>query len=368
MAIDGDELQRITADGLQVGGTLCAGPIVDGVTLDHTQHITEVVTLVASLDGATGVFSGSPSTFRSLSTQADDGWHFRADVTTSNDFFYIDGDLDDAIGNDNWNKIGFTDQRTVSAAGTLTLVASQQGITPVGALTLEAAKGIVVSSKVTSSASANKPLVMNADTGPAGDGNVNIKSGLVSTNDNTLTLTCYDLDIGIGLTPGTIDAGTGSIELYPSKDSQTVGLGVASMDMTLSNTKLGSITASGLSLGSAKNADIYVQGVTDAAVSAMALVTLLASRSGSTISFASKQSTFSALSAQVLPLDLQCCCPLPHQPVSSAPTACRSAAFRISDPRVPHRHPDRVFISLAIKLVEEHPSRACCLHTDRNNV
>ncbi len=80
MTISGDELGRITADNLTVGGGSTTAIMVDGVTQAQSMGITGLTTLDA---GTTLTFSGAATTFATLRGDADEDITVSSDLTTS---------------------------------------------------------------------------------------------------------------------------------------------------------------------------------------------------------------------------------------------------------------------------------------------
>jgi hypothetical protein len=90
MHVEADELERITATGFILGGTVNRDLTVNDLTLSsgspppyYTGYITGTVTLVALDDNAKVTFTGASSTFVSLAAQADNGVQVQAKTTTT---------------------------------------------------------------------------------------------------------------------------------------------------------------------------------------------------------------------------------------------------------------------------------------------
>ena len=80
LRIDGDELSRITAAQLLLGGAQVTGITVNGVTAAHSDTIGQVA-LNAAGAGATVAFTGNDSTFRALSATGAGGILLGTDLT-----------------------------------------------------------------------------------------------------------------------------------------------------------------------------------------------------------------------------------------------------------------------------------------------
>ena len=143
---------------------------------------------MAKSDQAEVLFTVKSSTFTALEAQADNGVKVNKDITTTSGGLYLDGDVEDAVESANiYNKVTFTDGRTVTAATLLTLEstlgASSLYLVNAGELTLSSKTGIVIHNTMTGTVKA-KPLVINADN----DSNA---SGTVSYTHLTLPTTPY---------------------------------------------------------------------------------------------------------------------------------------------------------------------------------
>jgi hypothetical protein len=228
MHLERNELQRITSAGLTVGSAVSSDMTVTDVQLDNIQYITDVMTLVATVDNAKVTFATKGSTFATLAVQADNGVAVNKKITTTTGALHLEGDFDNANADDSTNTVAFADQMTMLAATVLTVAAQTgTGITAAGALTLLANNGISIQDTFTGSATASKPLVMNADSDSnaanAQSGVLTVQTGktMTSTN-NAVTITAYDIDLD-----GSLAAGTAAVVIHGAVAGQTIGVGAS---------------------------------------------------------------------------------------------------------------------------------------------
>lgn len=243
------ELQLITADELTL---VTQGEIeVDNVTAANSNNIATVV-----LDATTYVqFDSTASTFNALDVQADDRITVNVNVTTDTGALSLDGDTDNAA--DTNDDIQIADSVTLQAATSLTLTASNGGITTVGTANLNAGTDVILSNAVTAG------------------GNLGI-----TTNDLALT--------------AAINAGVNDVTLTDT-DGTGIGLGDATIvgGVNISGAELQLITANNLTL--ATSGAIEVDNVTATNSNNVANVIL---DSGGSVLIDSVASTFNAVDIQ----------------------------------------------------------------------
>lgn len=310
LQLTGDELQRLSsAGGLRLGscdvGTASCSQggvlLVNGITADHSQYVTGIVTLISSANDQHVAFDGAPSTFHGLAVQACDGVMLSTDLTAQTDDLTIDGDLDSTVSDGDVNSLHFTDGRTVTAEGLLTLQAASGVLLRAGSLTLSAGNGIHIGTHLNSSA-VGRPLVLNSDMDSSGSaGLLEIATDqIINSNNGAVTLTAFDFEL-----QGSLNAGTSTVSVHPSVITagfgQTVGFGQTAKDLHVSDTELSRITAQGgLGVGNTGSGSITVDGVLqpDGSASTVPTITLLAGLDKSTILFTNRGSTFNDLVAQ----------------------------------------------------------------------
>src|SRR5204863_4537890 len=104
-----------------------------------------------------------------------------------------------------------------------------------------------------------------------GTGLFMVASGVaVSTTNNALNITAADLTL-----LGTLDSGSATTTITTAKDG-TIGLGLATGDMTIDGTELSHITAATLVVGSGTTTGITVDGVAATESQNIGLVSLQA--------------------------------------------------------------------------------------------
>lgn len=152
-------------------------------------------------------------------------------------------------------------------------------------LAVNAGDGITLSSNLTT----NGTTTFNSDSNSAGTGSFTINSlKTLNTTDNALTITSKSMSLN---TDGAINSGTAETTLKVSQSGDTIGLGGGAGTFSLSSNDLAQVTASGLTIGSADNGTITVDGVT----SISTLLTLIANSGASAVNFSSNASSFNNL-------------------------------------------------------------------------
>jgi hypothetical protein len=100
--LSGNELQRITANGMTLGGSNCGDQLVNAITSAHSGFISGIFTLIGSRDDAKVVFAFYPSTFNAVSVQADNGVLLKRDLTTTIGAIFFDGDVENSSSSDTY--------------------------------------------------------------------------------------------------------------------------------------------------------------------------------------------------------------------------------------------------------------------------
>src|SRR5262249_16862439 len=135
------ELKNIFSGALTIGGLTTGTVTVDGVTTDTQQG---PVTLIAGCDDSPQIiFSGSASSFASLTANANDGMQVQQNITTTVGDLLLNGDADAPDAGDTHENIVFSPGVTLSANGNLTIQAAGGNMQYSGALTLDAINGSV---------------------------------------------------------------------------------------------------------------------------------------------------------------------------------------------------------------------------------
>ncbi len=330
------ELQRITANGLTVGdGT--SSITVDNVSATDSSGIG-TLTLNATGSGSSITFANNASTFDALTANAGNGITVAANVTTDSGGLILNGNADgsgssgiDLAGGVAVNAAGNLELRSagggitssgnasltsgaeltfgndfssdgnailnggtgitlasgiaVTSGGALTMSATTGGVTAQGAVALNSADGLQLNDDLT----AQGAVAIDADTD--GDGGAFTLAGgkTVNTNDNALSITAGDIVLN-----GSLTSGAAATSLASSTGG-TIGLGDAAGTLSLSGAELQRIAANQLIVGDATNGDITVDNVLAADGSGIGTLTLNATKSGSSVSFANNASAFNAL-------------------------------------------------------------------------
>src|SRR5690606_33099097 len=94
LSISGEELSRLTAGSLTIGGAATSVIAVDGISAADLQGIAGGVTLDASVAGGTVTFSGADSEFGLLAINAGSGVTFNAGLNTGGAGLTINADAD----------------------------------------------------------------------------------------------------------------------------------------------------------------------------------------------------------------------------------------------------------------------------------
>ena len=282
MTIDNDELGRISANNLRIGGGPTGAITVSAVSAAASDGISGTLQL-RSNDLIT--FSAGASTFNTLEANADKGIRVNANITTDRGNLTLNGDAN--IGGDGDNNILFAANRTLTSAGLISLAASGGNMSAAGPLTLRAANGISILNTLAVAGS----VVMNADTDNNGGGFTLSTGSTLSSGNSSLTITAATIQLD-----GSLNSGAGQTRIRRSTDG-TISLGTATGgDMTINSAALQRITATGLVIGGDRTTRITVGGITTANVSSIAgAVTLEALANGGQVEFSGAASTFNAL-------------------------------------------------------------------------
>jgi len=295
MHVSGVEMQRMTgSNGLRVGGTSGGNIVIDGLTGTHSTSIGEALTIVARYDGATVTFHQGPATFKALGAQADNGIVIATAVTTNGHYLYLDGDVENSSSADDPNSILFKNATAIQAKTVVTLEASAGKLQLGAAFTIQAGTGVVILDRLEGVAE-NATLVINADYEVHGDGTLTVAAGkVIATNNNPIVITAWDVDLS-----GSITVGTDDVSIHGSKSQQTIGMGDAVKDMHLLGLEVGSITATGLTVGNSGNGNIAVNGLSAANTQSVSSVFSVVARGDNiNVEYSSQASTFNTMSTQ----------------------------------------------------------------------
>ena len=347
MTISGNELQRITATGLTLTNVSNGAILVDGITAAETAGVSGAITLNATT-GTLGTISflNNASGFRTLTAISDAGTTVGVDLSTTVGpliFTVNTGELSVADGatafsnttlavtaNDlNLNTTGALTSATTmniaeniaagsiglgNTAGTMTISGNELQRITASTLTLtNANNGEIWVDGITLANSANIAggIILNAITGTTGgvsfqnnsstfanaltvtaDQTVSVTDGItVATNNALFTITALDLNLN---STGALSSGTGDMVI--EANTGTLGIGLASGTMSISNSELQRMTASNLIMRGLANITLTVDGVqlTDTA-NIINLVTIGSNANNGTVTFTNNGSTFKSL-------------------------------------------------------------------------
>ena len=296
LSISGPELQKVSSTGFKLGGDTCGQMTVQGITALNSGELLSpgVITLMAqSCNTASNcniLFSVAPSTFPRLAAVADSGIDIQEALTVSEGDMFLDGDSDNT-----GDSITINDLITLHANLVLTLQAGTGDIIPAGKLTLEAGDGIVLNNNLASSSS--DEIVLNADYSTPGNGMMTVARGKqITTINGPVLITAFDVDlmVGDGLSSNAeLNTGNATVQIQGSSSAQSIGLGGTVQQMHLEDTEIGSITSNGgLTIGTSTSGDILVDMLLESSTDKLGILTLVATKAGSTIEFSNNPTTF----------------------------------------------------------------------------
>lgn len=176
---------------------------------------------------------------------------------------------------------------SVTAQGGVT---STEAITGAGAVTIRAKDGVNLGGDLESASA----TVLDTDTDGDGNGGLGVEDGFaIRTNGNTLAISGFNINLN---TTGAIDTGAAATTITGTHNA-SVGLGDAAGDMQISGSELQRITTGDLTITS--SGDFAVDNVTAAnSANIGGTLSLVATGSGSTITFLNAPSEFGALTAR----------------------------------------------------------------------
>ena len=222
------ELARITAANLTFGSDSANAPIVvSGISTTDLAGISGNFSVGSA---ASTTFSGTASSFKSLSTGEGGPVNVNVDLSTTTGDLSLSG-----------NGINFAAGVSLSSAGNMTIDSGGSSGSASGALTLQAAGDLTINQNLTASGA----VVLKADSDASGAGQFQVGSGAtVTSNNNALSVTATTIDLD-----GSLNAGTGVISLLTARTDTTIGLGRGGGTFQLNGGELGRLTAGNLVIG-----------------------------------------------------------------------------------------------------------------------
>jgi len=238
-----------------LGSTSNGNIAVNAIAVGDTSSITGIVSFIATQDDAQITFGSSPSSFRTLAAQADNGIVVTAaTITTTYGSVYLDADADNDLSGDSSNNLQFSAGVTVTSKTTMTLESSTGETTASGALTLAARTGIVLGAFVGSGGY----VKVYPDSELDGTGIFTVlTSKVVNTGSGIIEISTEDLDL-----QGGISTGTASALIVPSYNTDTIGIGVTSgFGISISRSEMARTTGTGVTVGSGANGNMQITGL-----------------------------------------------------------------------------------------------------------
>jgi filamentous hemagglutinin family protein len=262
LSLTNTEFGHITAGGVSLDTTGLAGDVmVDGITFGGSIN-SGLVTINA---GGKVTFANNGSTFfKGVTVNANDGIAAGADITALNGNILLDGDADStATPRDG---ITFTGTRILSASsdgsvpydltqGSITLrngVAGTNGDIASAALSLTAANNITISDDLTATGG-----TFSATANPGGYFSLGIYTGIITVAGGKTIATVTSGDINLTASDVVLDGSLNSVAAASVNGSNNMAVDLGSpvynqgesVRLGLSDTELGRITATSLTIG-----------------------------------------------------------------------------------------------------------------------
>jgi hypothetical protein len=253
LALGKIEFQRMVSNGLIVGSASTPRIILANVTAEDSLSVNGIMTFVTQLPNAPIVFETASSVFAAVSARSADGIDISVDITTYEGKLILDGDSNSFADSD--DQLRLTGTRTLTAATEMVLDSANGGILRDSPISLLAGSGVTINDRLTSTTS-NQPVVINADNEADGRGVLVLNgTAIIDTANGELTVSASDIEIGH------ITTGTAVTRVHVTRDGVTMGLGMATKDLTLNGAELQRITSSGMEFGNEAAGSITVDGV-----------------------------------------------------------------------------------------------------------
>jgi hypothetical protein len=269
MTISKDEIKRITAKNLRIGGAQTGSITVDGVDAGDFINIDDSLYIQALSNGSDIYFANNASFFKNMYGEADDAIFVDQDLTATIGQISLRADIDGALDTD----------------GDQIYVTQGISITSIGNSLFESTNGITIGQNINIFGN----LIINADTDNDGIGLLTLLGGFdLKTNNFDLSLIAGDFSLN-----GNIDAGLGEITIRTT-NGRSIGLGDAIGDASIDKLELQKLRARSLYVGGDTISNIYVDNIESGDVSGISgLITLAALNANSNIVFNNAASSFS---------------------------------------------------------------------------
>jgi hypothetical protein len=291
LALGKTEFQRMVSNGLVVGSANTPEILLANVTAEDSLSVNGIMTFVTQLPNAPIIFQTASSTFSAVSAQSGDGIDIFVDITTYEGNLILNGDTNNFADGD--DQLTLTGSRTLTAAQALVLDSTNGGILRDSAISLLAGSGVTINNDLTSSTS-HQPVVINADNEADGRGVLLLNgTALIDTANGELTISASDIEIG------QMTTGTAVTRIHVTRDGVTMGLGMATKDLTIDGAELQRITSSGMEFGNEAAGSITVDGVLfDNTATISGVFSIAATGQARQVIFEGSISTFKGLSVR----------------------------------------------------------------------
>jgi len=291
--MEAHELGAFETSGLVIGSAgVNEGLQIVGISQADSANIIGVATIFTTVDDKQIAFNTTASTFHWLVAQADNGIVVHADITTTYGAMYLDADSENSSSSDGFNRLSFSNARTLNAKTTLTLESTTGGLIRDGDLTLQAGRGIVIHDSLTGGLERHL-LVLHAGYDLMADGSVQLAANKRIDTGSKVLITAMDIDL-----LGGIQAGNSTLVIHTAGAGRQIGVGISSQQMHIDATEIQRVTSTGLSIGGADSGTITVGGVSVADSNGIVgLISLLAIADDAKVVFLAQQSMFAAVAA-----------------------------------------------------------------------
>ncbi|NCF70351.1 MAG: hypothetical protein GWP59_01485, partial [Chlamydiales bacterium] len=319
------ELSRMAVGGTTQIGDATSGDItVNNIEAADSDELQGMLTLDATRDDARINFETAASTFNRVTAKADDGITVDVNLTTTQGDLILNADIDETADSD--DSLTIADGVEFKSAQDLQLRAETGKVTSTGSIDLEADRDITLIGDVELGANlsatalrsidvrseavslnqadltANEDITIRGDVTASGDVNL-------SADENDDGAGEFSISTGEKLTSATnISLQADDVSLYGELEAkqvsitptlnQDVGIGDTESDLSLSKTEISRITTEKLVIGGAESGSITVNNIEELDGANIDQWSLDATANGESITFATNDSSFTALEAK----------------------------------------------------------------------